>query len=205
MQVQTKKLIEEHVAHVHRLARGFRFEQSSTFSHDDLVSAGLEALVECAVRYEPERGSVIPFDGTDPFWTWAARRVAGAMQDAIRSWFHWDRGASCPRLAPFDSLERIVEHDDSGDPIMLYDRVASPEPPDAEPALEAVRRLPEREALVCLRRAAGYSIDEIGEDLGVDESRVSQLHRDAFDRFRAWGYIPADAVPGHIQVRGRKD
>jgi RNA polymerase sigma factor for flagellar operon FliA len=50
---------------------------------------------------------------------------------------------------------------------------------------EAIRRLPERERIVIgLYYYEGLTLKEIGEVLGVTESRVSQLHTKAILRLK---------------------
>ena len=61
----------------------------------------------------------------------------------------------------------------------------------------AIERLPEREkTVIALYYYEGLTLKEIGEVLGVTESRVSQLHTKAVLRLRArlhsaQGYVPA--------------
>jgi RNA polymerase sigma factor FliA len=80
--------------------------------------------------------------------------------------------------------------DSSGDQVSLLDTISDPSAADPQDALdttelkdrlaEAIASLPEREQLVvALYYYEGLTLREIGEVLGVTESRVSQLHTKA--------------------------
>ena len=86
--------------------------------------------------------------------------------------------------------------DSSGDQVSLLDTIQDPQA--ADPATEmdttemkdrladAIARLPEREKLVvALYYYENLTLREIGEVLGVTESRVSQLHTKAVLRLKS--------------------
>jgi RNA polymerase sigma factor for flagellar operon FliA len=86
--------------------------------------------------------------------------------------------------------------DSSGDSVSLLDTIQDPNAPDPQASLdnvdlreqlvEAIETLPERETLViALYYFEGLTLREIGEVLGVTESRVSQLHSKAVLRLRS--------------------
>jgi RNA polymerase sigma factor for flagellar operon FliA len=83
-----------------------------------------------------------------------------------------------------------------GDPIALIDTIEDPQAAEPQAAMahtelrealgEAIARLPEREKLVVtLYYYEELTLREIGEVLGVTESRVSQLHTKAILRLKA--------------------
>src|SRR5215207_6170778 len=91
-------------------------------------------------------------------------------------------------IAALDELWTVS--DASGDQISLLDTIHDPDAPDPEKMVdaselkdrvaEAIARLPEREKLViALYYYENLTLREIGEVLGVTESRVSQLHTKA--------------------------
>ncbi len=107
-----------------------------------------------------------------------------------------------------DSLTRIANSsivaldelwtlsDASGDQVSLLDTIQDPDAPDPAQALdsgdikdrlaESIARLPEREKLVvALYYYENLTLREIGEVLGVTESRVSQLHTKAVLRLKS--------------------
>jgi RNA polymerase sigma factor for flagellar operon FliA len=86
--------------------------------------------------------------------------------------------------------------DSSGDKVSLLDTISDPRAEDPQESLasneikdrltEAVASLPEREQLVvALYYYEGLTLREIGEVLGVTESRVSQLHTKAVMRLKS--------------------
>jgi len=86
--------------------------------------------------------------------------------------------------------------DASGDQVSLLDTIQDPQAPDPAQAMDqtetkdrladAIARLPEREKLVvALYYYENLTLREIGEVLGVTESRISQLHTKAVLRLRA--------------------
>ena len=86
--------------------------------------------------------------------------------------------------------------DSSGDQVSLLDTISDPSAADPQEALdttevkerlaEAIGSLPEREQLVvALYYYEGLTLREIGEVLGVTDSRVSQLHTKAVMRLKS--------------------
>jgi RNA polymerase sigma factor FliA len=97
-------------------------------------------------------------------------------------------------VAALDELWSVS--DSSGDQVSLMDTLEDPGAPDPAQALdmgdlkdriaESLARLPEREKLViALYYYENLTLREIGEVLGVTESRVSQLHTKAVLRLRS--------------------
>ena len=94
------------------------------------------------------------------------------------------------------ALDELWSGGADGDQVSLLDTIedqAGPRPADAldetevrETLADAIARLPEREKLVItLYYYEELTLREIGEVLGVTESRVSQLHTEAVHRLRA--------------------
>jgi len=94
------------------------------------------------------------------------------------------------------ALDELWTGSGGGDPVALIDTIEDPEAPEPQAAMaqtelrealgEAIARLPEREKLVVtLYYYEELTLREIGEVLGVTESRVSQLHTKAILRLKA--------------------
>jgi len=99
-------------------------------------------------------------------------------------------------IAALDEMWTVS--DSSGDQVSLLDTIHDPDAPDPEHLIDAnelkdrvadaIARLPEREKLVvALYYYENLTLREIGEVLGVTESRVSQLHTKAVLRLRSQG------------------
>ena len=97
-------------------------------------------------------------------------------------------------IAALDELWTVS--DTSGDQVSLLDTLQDPEAPDPAKVMDeselndrvadAIARLPEREKLViALYYYENLTLREIGEVLGVTESRISQLHTKAVLRMRS--------------------
>lgn len=97
-------------------------------------------------------------------------------------------------VAALDELWSVS--DSSGDQVSLLDTIEDPAAPDPSGALDvgdlkdriadAIASLPEREKLViALYYYENLTLREIGEVLGVTESRISQLHTKAVLRLRS--------------------
>jgi RNA polymerase sigma factor FliA len=144
---------------VRRMAGRYR---NTPLGYDDAVGAGSLALVEAARRFDPGLG--VPFAG------FAFLRVRGALADACRSGGRRGRA----------DQEVVCDPDtlcDVGDRRVLR--------PEARmDVLAAVARLRHRLRAVLLRHACGEPSCEIAADLGVSESRVSQLLAMARKRVR---------------------
>ena len=143
-----------------RLADAVPAHRSSATTH--ALGAGSVALVEAAQRFDPELG--VPLGG------FAFLRVRGAMADACRS---GSRGAR-PDREVLCEPETLCEVGDR--------RALRPEA--RLDVLTAVSRLRHRLRTVLLRHACGVPSCEIAADMGVSESRVSQLRALARRRVR---------------------
>jgi RNA polymerase sigma factor FliA len=109
-------------------------------------------------------------------------------------------------IAALDELWTVSSS--TGDQIALIDTIEDPEGPEPQAALdttetreamaEAISSLPEREKIVVtLYYYEELTLREIGEVLGVTESRVSQLHTKAILRLRArLAGVAGRAAPG---------
>ncbi|MFN8201826.1 MAG: RNA polymerase sigma factor WhiG [Solirubrobacteraceae bacterium] len=101
---------------------------------------------------------------------------------------------STSTVAALDELWTVS--DASGDQVSLLDTLQDPDAPDPATVVDAtelkdrvadaIARLPEREKLVvALYYYENLTLREIGEVLGVTESRISQLHTKAVLRLRS--------------------
>jgi RNA polymerase sigma factor for flagellar operon FliA len=149
----------------------------------DLYSFAAMGLMDAIERYRPDVGV--------RFETYGSRRIRGAIADGIRSMKWLPRGADrragrvIEAIVPIDfqtAKTRVGKK--------LQETLADPLEPaptedveleaDHEEVQDALGKLPTRERFVV--REHYYRrrpLAAIGKDLGVTESRVSQLHRRA--------------------------
>jgi RNA polymerase sigma factor FliA len=170
---------------VRQIAASVARRLPSHIDRDELVSLGALGWVEARARFDASRG--VPFAG------YAALRIRGAILDGLRQSDTLSRGdrkkarvtnePALPRtvggMSPLE-LESTVGHDETHLDDALAGRQMSRELSRALPSL------PEREQYVVRR----FFFDEmpmraIGEELGVSESRISQIVTAAVGKLRA--------------------
>ncbi len=166
---------------------------------DDFLSCGLEALIRSIERYDPGKGATL-----EQFaWT----RIHGAVLDELRR-HDWaprslrrdERAINDARQSFLTANERQPEREELaaavGATIERIDTIES-EDSDCDPVASAERReakelfrvafarltRQEREVAVLLY-VEDRTLREIGERLGVSESRVSQIHTQLRARLR---------------------
>src|SRR6187200_3005064 len=157
---------------------------SSLPSHvdeQDLVSYGLLGLIGAIERFDPDRE--IKFE------TYAIARIKGAIIDELRS-LDWVPRSVRARAREIEraivELERSLMRAPTDDPAGADPEFSLEQTELNEALAEAIARLPEREKLVVtLYYYEELTLREIGEVLGVTESRVSQLHTKAILRLKA--------------------
>lgn len=138
---------------------------------EDLEQVARIALWEAANRYDEARGTV--------FWLFARQRVRGALIDAMRTQGIWNRKKK-PAVLP-ESLDVDLNVEDGNTTTQDSDHGEGAKAIEqgAEMALVARRargHLTEREAsIVVSSLVEGKRLKEVGRDLGIGESRVSQI------------------------------
>jgi len=167
----------------------------------DLVSYGMFGLIDALEKFDLERA--IKFE------TYAIPRIKGAIIDELRAMDWVPRSVRFKareiekafseleaklKRAPKELDEVVSVGDDRGDKISLLDTLADPTL-DPTTGLEgqemrtllagAINSLSEREKIVVtLYYFEGLTLAEIGEILGVTESRVCQIHTKAVGLMR---------------------
>lgn len=154
----------------------------------DIYSFGVLGLMDAIDKFRPELGN--------RFETYGSRRIRGAMSDGIRSLNWLPRRAS---QAASRVIEKVIPVDfqtaRTAVGARLEDCLTDPyaagvtdgldlEADHAE-VIEALGALPDRERFVIHEHYyRGRRLAEIGQDMGVTESRVCQLHRRALSMLR---------------------
>jgi RNA polymerase sigma factor for flagellar operon FliA len=171
---------------------------------EDLVQTGILGLIDAIRRYDPAKGI--------PFPAYARFRIRGAMLDGLRALDWATRSQRRQRKAsagshfddePFAASMRIFSLNGTGVSTQRSERMEQLPPPEIaccealhpdrlyerrearELVDRALNTLPERHRIVMLMYYSGdWSMRQIGQSLGVNESRVSQIHKAALCRMK---------------------
>lgn len=159
------ELVVEHRAFADRAAaraRG-RWPGQDPVSIDEWA---MEGLIDAARRYDPTVGA--------KFTTYAWVRISGAIVDGYRRSIDWDRRRRIVEVDLDELGDQRLRCDDPG-----YDRVV-----DAVHAAATIAglALSERDRYVIVELGSGTTLREIGQALGVSESRVCQIRGDIYER-----------------------
>lgn len=153
-------LIEKHM----QLARNLAYQKKRLLPKfvdvEDLVSAAYLGLCEAATRYDEAQGTA--------FITFAYRRVWGAIHDYLREQIVGKR----------DDPITVYSLDHEGeDETPLKNSVADKELTSDDEVLEVLTSGLSEQSRETVRYYyfESYSMKEVGEKLGVSESRVSQI------------------------------
>ncbi len=187
--VDTRNLLACHYLPFVKQIAG-QFERKLPVSYrGDLYGFGVVGLFNAIDRFDVSLGY--------RFETFSYRRICGAMNDGLRDFDWLPRNA---RRFPERALQKVVCVDFQSRPDhgpSFQDRFADPDSyaalerldleGDYEEVAEAIALdLEPRERIVIL---AHYferrTLADIGRELGVTESRVSQIHRQALRRLRS--------------------
>ena len=152
---------------VHRNAKSIVARCRAQFDKDDLVGAGVVALVGEADRFDPARGV--------SFAQFARKRVRGAMWELVRR-RNW-REASHLELVP----EQVHVADTRQTPHELLTATLQ-----RELAENAIAILDTREQMVVRRYYGDEDLGSIGADLGVSASMASLIHRQALAKMQQY-------------------
>lgn len=190
------------MALVRQIAASVARRLPTHIDRDELVGLGTLGWAEARVRYDASRG--VPFAG------FAAARIRGAILDGLRRADTLSRGDRRRAQASHEpTLPRIVN-----DPAEVEAAMSRPgETSDVSEVLAqkemvdelrgALAGLPERERYVVLR----HFFDDvpmriIGAELGVTESRISQIVSSAVERLR--GTFGIAVLPRRGAKKARK-
>ena len=133
---------------------------------DDLYHVGVIALLTCAPRWEPDHGV--------SFWQFASKRVQGALIDYVRADPHIPMQRAS-RDGHWLMLQPLADLEGGDDDRCL--NTATQQPVDTKLLSLILSTLHAREVeIIYLRYYEDVTLCEIGNRLGVTESRVHQMH-----------------------------
>lgn len=178
-----------HLGQVHLIARQLQRRLPAHITFDDLVSVGTVGLITAVDRFDQSRGLQLK--------TYAEHRIRGAMLDLLRKEDTRSRAERCRLRNQTNadqsasgrvlSLDRLLEKLPQ---TMLMDQRPSPCAvaceAERQSALAAARqRLPAIESRVLfLKHDEGWTNRAIAAELGMHESRVSQIATGAVRKLR---------------------
>lgn len=178
---RTDDLLALYTPLVRQIVGGFQRKLPSNVLREDLMAAGMSGLWDAIRRHEGKPA--------DSFEWYVRVRIRGAILDELRAqdWLPRrvralaNKGGDGNRATP-----SVVRFDDVS-PAEQSRSLLSAALPDSESAVEAkfarehlaraVDKLPERERhIVSAHYFRGVKFKELGNELGVSEPRISQLH-----------------------------
>lgn len=151
-------------------------------SEEELHSAGMVGLLKAARSYDPSRGA--------EFKTYAYHRIRGAMLDELRSLDFLPRSLREKAREKGEQAPAVIglpTDEDGSDSLEVEAMISGAiENQELAEALQiAIRSLPDKMRVVMhLYYNEGRRMREIGEELNLTESRVSQIHSAAVARLR---------------------
>jgi len=147
-------LVLNHVYLAEKIAKSKK-KKLTQVSYDELKSAAYLGLVEAAAHYDPQENDCFP--------AYAVWRIIGAVRDYLRELSWGPRSNPVKMVEVFE--ERIFDQ-------QMVDR--------AEFFEDLIRQLPTvNKTVLKLYYQEGMKIKEIAFDLGVHQSRVSQILSDS--------------------------
>ena len=178
--------IVQHLTHVHALAKRLRSHVPPCVTLDDLIGAGTIGLIQAVDRFEASRGL--------QFATYAKHRIRGAMLDFLREEDPLSRterrrtrtaNANAEGALPTTiSLEQLPTYEPRSE--YAPARCFSSRFADRVDLDRARQYLSERENRVfSLLFDLDWQNRDVARQLGVNESRVSQIRHAALSKLRA--------------------
>jgi RNA polymerase sigma factor for flagellar operon FliA len=172
------------MALVRQIAASVARRLPTHIDREELVGLGTLGWAEARMRFDRSRG--VPFVG------FAAARIRGAILDGLRRSDTLSRGdrrraqqtnePTLPRIVN-DPAEVEAAMDRAGEASDISDLLAQQEMVDE--LRESLGKLPERERFVLLRHFFDDApMRVVGAELGVTESRISQIVSAAIERLR---------------------
>jgi RNA polymerase sigma factor FliA len=186
--VERNTLVVKHLPMVKKLAFKMLRQLPHSVDVDDLIQVGTIGVMRAAELFDSSKGV--------QFQTYANHRVRGAMLDYLRD-IDWQPRLSKRRKETPPHIGRLPlgVRDDSQD--IEDDAISDPsfgiEQQDSQDLLtRGLDRM--GKAMVLLYFVEGLSMREVGNSLGLSESRISQRMTLILAAKRA-GKIPADFLP----------
>lgn len=166
---EQRTMVEENIGLVHQAVRDLF---KGVYEYEDLIQVGCVGLCLAAICYRPEIGS--------NFSTFASTCIRKQILRHNQIWSKQKRDLSKESY----SLDEMLHSATDTFGVAHKDLLASAQNVEdeaiADDLMDAVMSLPnERQRDVLLRHIGGYTLNDIGEHIGVTRSRVGQILEDA--------------------------
>lgn len=149
---EQQNLVVSHLSLAHKIARSAK-KKASFLDYDELESAAYLGLTEAALKYNTELGV--------SFEVYASCRVSGAVKDYMRE-LAWGSRNNPIKTESFESQEEPVYNDKIEEKGNVFEKITEP--------LSSINK-----KVLRLHYVEEVKIKEIADDMGVHESRVSQI------------------------------
>jgi len=175
--VERNKLVEENLDFADNIARRYSRKVHSVVQFGELQSAAYEGLIDAADKYNPKLAHQ---KAQRPFQAYARIRVIGAIQDFLRA-CSWGSRSRYIQMQSLEQRRNGDEHQSGSYTIKsLLAEDDSNKGHEQLISLDAfnklIRPLSKRDKQVfALRYVHNMSMNDIGEKIGITESRVSQI------------------------------
>lgn len=150
--IEQQNLVVSHLSLAHKIARSAK-KKASFLNYDELESAAYLGLTEAALKYNTELGV--------SFENYASCRVSGAVKDYMRE-LAWGSRNNPVKTESFESQEEPAYNDNIEEKSNVFEKITEPLPSINKKILR-------------LHYVEEIKIKEIASDMGVHESRVSQI------------------------------
>jgi RNA polymerase sigma factor (sigma-70 family) len=172
------RLVEKNMPFARKLAANL--SRNLPIEAEDAVQVAYIGLIEAAQRFDPEKHDPTRSPLDQYFKSFAYQRISGSVYDeARRQTFVRRRGLEKGLRVFIDSLD-ATRTSDGGDELPAIDLAALAGDPDLKIDFDlAMKNLTPKEQKVIMALSYGLRGWEIAQDLGVTESRVSQIATEA--------------------------
>lgn len=186
-----RELVEQNLKLAALIARDHHRRLPANVERDDIDQAARMGLIDAALRFDAARGAT--------FETFARWRINGAVRDYLRSLDCVSKEERA-KINAGEASERVELRVDD---LYLEPRAVQRTPEEASMAAQfaaQLRNLVEglsgrQRTIVRQYYYHDQAMAAIGEDLGVGEARISQVHKRAIETLRAEpGFVARKAV-----------
>jgi len=183
--------VADHQELIRDVVTRLKFKLPKHVESSDLQSYGFEGLVDAVRRYDPRKGAT--------FRTWAKLRIRGSIIDRLREIDQIPRsahrlnksdGVEPRRHIPFSTLGR----DENQRIESTFSDGRKPHDSGEDDVWNLLdRNLPKRLSWFARERFQKQrKLKEIGNDLGLTESRMSQLEKKLLETIRKGGFMSGE-------------